>query len=151
MGSNQKAKDTIVKWQERRKDWAHYVVRKVIGHREIKSSSYSEQNHSSLAARVPDDHSRPIERFITEVIRRTGDIMDERQKALFTWDANKATAVDNMIPRDRPHLKSARGMLYQVPYERFVGQYKCYSSYNVVEVEGGCHITHTSSPALSAL
>lgn len=143
---NQDAKDKVLKWQEERHRWAHYVVIRIRGHRNIRTSSYSEQNHSSQAQRVPDDATRPVEQFLVELLHRTDDVLNERQVKLFEWEAGSETAIRKLNPSDRKHLADARRLLHREPYHRFAAQVGLYPSYNVKEVANGCELSHTSSP-----
>ena len=78
VSNKQEAKEKIVKWQERREVWAHYMRNKVKGHMEI-HGPHVEQNHASLKAIVEDDVTRSLEQNIVEVMRRTGLLLQKRQ------------------------------------------------------------------------
>ena len=75
------------------------------GHRYIITSTYSEQNNASLAVKVPDDHTRAVEQFIVEVIKRTCGVISERQKDPFSWEAGHGEAIKKMNSNDRQYLK----------------------------------------------
>ena len=79
MGNNQTTRNNLIKWQHEIKRWAQYVSLAIYGHRKLRTSSYSEQNHWSLVARVPDNRTWTIDQFIVEAIKRTGHAMVERQ------------------------------------------------------------------------
>lgn len=146
MGNDQDAKETVLKWQNQRQRWAHYVTVNIPGHRNLRTSCYVEQNHSSLAQRVPDNAKKSVVQFIVDIIGRSGDVLDERQGEWMKWDASSASAIQKMDRMDRPHLREAREQLHQKPYLRFWEQYKLRTSYNVSDAPNGVNISHTGSP-----
>ena len=146
VGSDQESRDKVVKWQNQRSRWGHFAIVKIPGHRGLRTSSYAEQNHSSLAQRVPDNSTRTVEEHIVEVMQRTGDVLDQRQEDLVNWDAAYATDVSKMTRRDRDNLSEARKKLNRVPFLRFQKNYQRYTSYNCKDVGDTCHISHTSNP-----
>ena len=70
------AKEKVVKWQEQREVWVHYVRNKVKGHIEI-HGPHVEQNHSSLKAIVEDDVNRSLEQNIVKVMGSTGLLLQK--------------------------------------------------------------------------
>lgn len=145
LGGDQAAKDKVTKWQERKEDWAHYNLNTIRGHENVRTSTPAEQNHSSIAARIPDRRSRSLEQFIVEVIKRTNDIYNERQEALHKYEAATQGAITAMSARDRHFLAEGRRQLHRSPYQRYSEQCALHSSYNVSEVPNGLKVSHTSS------
>ena len=89
------AKEKVVKWQERREVWAHYVRNKVKGHMEI-HGPHVEQNHSSLKAIVEDDVNRSLEQNIVEVMGRTDLLLQKRQALKYKWEVEAANELKKM-------------------------------------------------------
>ena len=127
------------------KRWAHFVSIAIFGHRELKNSSYSKQNHASLVRRFPEDQTQPIEQFIVEVMARSGQVILERQTSWYQWDASFRRDIRKTSTNDRPHLGVSQQQLYCKPYLQFVERYKLYTSYNIIDVPNGCQMWHTTS------
>ena len=144
----QVAKEKVVKWQERREVWAHYVRNKVKGHMEI-HGPHVEQNHASLKAIVEDDVTRSLEQNIVDVMRRTGLLLQKRQSLKYKWEVEAANELKMMDVIRRGHLTQPRSELSQLPYNYWVKQYDDHSSYNVENVvTDGVHgalVIHTSN------
>ena len=101
------------------------------GLRYIITSTYSEQNDASLADKVHDDHTRAVEQFIVKVIKRTGGVISERQKDLFSREAGYGEATKKMNSNDIQHLKDERKYLHKRPYHHYLQEYQDGTSYNV--------------------
>ena len=149
VGANQNAINKIVKWQEARKDWALFVRNTRQGHLGVKGSTHAEMNHSSLRAIAGDDPSRPIETNISDVMQRTGLLIQTKQKNKDTWATQAAGDIDRIKdPRAKTHLSQARQRLDMVPFQWFQEQYYLHTQYNVQprvnEGVVGKQISHTS-------
>lgn len=77
--SNQSTREKILKWQRMGPRWAHFSRNTVDGHRNVSTSTYAEQNHSSLKAKAPDNPKRKMERNVTDVMKRDRDLIEKRQ------------------------------------------------------------------------
>jgi len=69
---------------------------------------------------MPDDHTWAVDQFISEMIKRTGCVISERQNDLFSWEAGYGKVIRQMNSDDRPHLKDARKHSPKRPSYRYL-------------------------------
>lgn len=84
----QKVEHKIIRWQNERTRWAHYVRNKVNSRLNIEVSAYAEHNHSSLKAIAGDNACRPIEKNIVDVMERTKLLFEKRQNLKYKYSVH---------------------------------------------------------------
>lgn len=151
VGSNQLARDKIIKWQNISDRWAHYRRNMIKGHRNIATSSYAEQNHASIARVAPDNHNRTLEQNIVDIMKRDEMLFSSRQKEKFLWYSLEAAHINNMTPERAKYLTDARKHLEEIPYKFFETQFQLSYSY-IVRSDNrngldGYTLHHTSLPS----
>ena len=60
--------DKISIWQVTKDEWCFHMYKHIKGHRFLKTSSYSESNHASLTAKIPDSNKRKLEEFVAKLV-----------------------------------------------------------------------------------
>ena len=75
--------DKISMWQAKKDEWCLHTYNQIKGHRFFKTSSYSESNHGSLTAKIPDSNKRQLEEFVAKLVERKSALMEEHQRSLY--------------------------------------------------------------------
>ena len=129
--------DKISIWQAKKDEWCLHTYKHIKGHRFLKTSSYSEANHGSLTAKIPDSNRRQLEEFVAKLVERKSALMEEHQRSLYDWENSKVTAIERMKQSEKSDLGPARTKLHKVPFERFAKRYAMHREYNAEEVTDG--------------
>ena len=122
--------DKISMWQEKKDEWCLHTYNHIKGHRFFKTSSYSESNHGSLTAKIPDSNKRQLEEFVAKLVERKSALMEEHQRSLYDWENSKVAAIERMKQSEKSDLGPATTNLHKVPFERFAKRYAMYCKYN---------------------
>lgn len=129
--------------------WAHFSRNTVDGHRNVSTSTYAEQNHSSLKAKAPDNPKRKMERNVTDVMKRDRDLIQKRQLDKHRWGSAEAIQRENMTVEQSSCLGLARQQLDEKPFEHLTKEYNLSAQYKVTsEVRAGitgCLVVHCNS------
>jgi hypothetical protein len=112
------------------------------------SETYVEFYHASIKAITGDDPNRPVETFVTDLMKRSQLCFDNLQEAKHKWAAENEIDLSKLSATEREHLSDARRQLDNQPYHWFEEQYKLSKQYNVLEAEQGgtkgAFVCHTS-------
>ena len=129
--------------------WGIFSRNTVDGHRNVSTSSYAEQNHSSLKAKAPDNPKRKMERNVTDVMKRDRDLIMKRQVNKHRWGSAEAILRENMTVEQASCLCLARQKLDEKPFEHLTKEYNLSAQYKVTsEVRAGitgCLVVHCNS------
>ena len=112
--------------------WAHHVREGEVGHCDIESSVFAEQNHWSIKAIAGDNPLRTIEQNIVDVMHRTAGRFNQLQELKDRHAVTLANDIEAIqSKRRREHLTRPRTELDRLPYQLFLEQYDRYQNYNV--------------------
>jgi len=149
VGSKQSLVDKIVKWQEMGPRWGHYSRNTVAGHRNISTSSYAEQNHSSIKAMAPDDANRTVEQNIVDIMMRDKTLIEERQREKNLWYCTVVADLSELAKDKAEKVSLARKRMDKKPYNLFAEEFDHALQYSATdEVRNGvagCVIRHVSA------
>eukprot|EP00986_Skeletonema_menzelii_P004664 scaffold1622_cov114-Skeletonema_menzelii.AAC.1 len=129
--------------------WGHYSRNTVAGHRNISTSSYAEQNHSSIKAMAPDDPNRTVEQNIVDIMLRDKTLIEDRQREKDSWYTT-ANAELELLTRDKSEqLSLPRKRMDKKPYNLFAEEFDHALQYSAADEfrngVAGCVISHVSA------
>ena len=131
------------------KRWGHFSRNTVPGHRNISTSSYAEQNHSSLAAMAPDNANRTVEHNVADVMRRDKTLIEGRQEDKYLWYTEATAYLGEMTQQKSAQLSSARRGMDRNPYKLFAAEFDHSLQYSVTDEirdgADGCVVRHASA------
>lgn len=129
--------------------WGHYSRNTVPGHRNISTTSYAEQNHSSIKAMAPDDANRTVEQNIVDIMRRDKTLIEDRQRAKNLWYCHVEADLNQLTTEKSDQLSLARTRMDKKPYNIFAEEFDHALQYSVKdEVRDGvpgCVVRHVNS------